>query len=78
MDGLMEIVAASFARHGIECPSDSGSAWKRTPSPIQAHATADASVSLRLRSGLAPAEPTITAALPDHNYRKSMQGDPAP
>jgi hypothetical protein len=77
MDGLMEIVAASFARHGIECPSDCGSAWRRQPSLIQAH-VADASVSLRLRSGLAPAEPTITAALPDHNYRKSMQGDPAP
>jgi len=59
MEDLMELVAASFARHGIECPAiDSRLVEKRVPTPA--------------RSVL---EPT---AIPDHNYRKSLQGDPAP
>ena len=39
MENLMDLVAASFARHGIECPgADSHSVWGRvtSPSPIQA------------------------------------------
>ena len=59
MEDLMELVAASFARHGIECPAiDSRLVEKRVLAPA--------------RSVL---EPT---AIPDHNYRKSLQGDPAP
>jgi hypothetical protein len=64
MEGLIELVAASFARHGIECPApDSKSAWGRETSPAQADRSSS------------PVEPT---ALPEHNFRKSLQGDPAP
>lgn len=60
MEDLIELVAASLARHGIECPSaDPVSA--RSALPTQ---------SLNL-------EPAL-AELPDHNYRKGLQGDPAP
>jgi hypothetical protein len=59
MEDLMELVAASFARHGIECPAiDTRLVEKRVPTPARA-----------------VLEPT---AIPDHNYRKSLQGDPAP
>jgi len=57
MEDLMEIVAASFARHGIE-PS-----------------ATDLNVVQRRASSPGPAEPT---ALPEHNFRKGLQGDPAP
>ena len=57
MEDLMELVAASFARHGIDCPApDSNLVERRASAPVQP-------------------EPT---ALPDHNFRKSLQGDPAP
>jgi len=37
MDGFIELVAASFARHGIECPvGDSQFVWGRATSPVQA------------------------------------------
>jgi hypothetical protein len=66
MEDLMELVAASFARHGIECPvGDSRSVERRATSPVPVMAAVLGS----------PIEPT---ALPDHNYRKSLQGDPAP
>ena len=59
MEDLMELVAASFARHGIECDTPlTGSVQPKT-SQVAAHA----------------ADPT---ALPEHNYRKRLQGDPAP
>jgi hypothetical protein len=59
MEGLFELVAASFARHGIECPAgDSQLVWGRVTSPVQA---------------VRPAEPTLPTALPEHNYRKSLQ-----
>jgi len=57
MEGLIQLVAASFIRHGIESP---------TPG--------DSPASQAIR----PAEPTLTAALPEHNYRKGSQSDPAP
>jgi len=67
MESLIELVAASFARHGIECPgADSQLVWGRATSPVQAHALAQIT---------RPAEPT---ALPEHNYRRSPQADPAP
>jgi hypothetical protein len=57
MEDLMNLVAASFARHGIECQvGDPQLVERRASSPVQA-------------------EPT---ALPEHNFRKSLQGDPAP
>jgi hypothetical protein len=60
MEGLIELVAASFARHGIECPSPME---RRASTPVQTEK----------QTGTA-AEPT---ALPDHNYRKESQPDPA-
>jgi hypothetical protein len=61
MEELIALVAASFARHGIECtPRDASSESPAGPLNGQA---------------MQPAEPT---ALPEHNFRKSLQGDPAP
>lgn len=62
MEGLIELVAASFARHGIECPADNFQSSRPVP-------TAPA---------IRPAEPLLTSSLPEHNFRKSLQGDPAP
>ena len=61
MEDLIELVAASFARHGIECPA-ADSSFARPTKP---------SLSVRLD------DPTLTD-FPEHNYRKSLQGDPAP
>jgi hypothetical protein len=62
MESLIELVAASLARYGIECPDGvSRSMWGRATSTVQA--------------SIPPAEPT---ALPEHNYRKILNGDPAP
>jgi hypothetical protein len=61
MEELIALVAASFARHGIECtPRDASS--EPHAGPRDGHASQ-------------PAEPT---ALREHNFRKSLQGDPAP
>jgi hypothetical protein len=64
MEGLIELVAASFARHGIECPT--GDSQPARPVPTMS------------AQSIRPAEPTLTTALPEHNFRKSLQGDPAP
>jgi hypothetical protein len=64
MEGLIELVAASFARHGIECPAGD--------SPLARPVQTTSAPAVR------PAEPTLTTALPEHNFRKSLQGDPAP
>ena len=60
MEGLIELVAACFARHGIECPT--GDLQLPGPNLVQA----------------SPAEPTLATVLPEHDFRKSLQGDPAP
>jgi hypothetical protein len=90
MEGLIELVAASFARHGIECPiADS----VRGPEPSRAcpepsrrvqversslgadsHSNSEFAVAQSARH----AEPAFTASLPEHNYRRSLQSDPAP
>jgi len=57
MEGLIQLVAASFIRNGIESPTEAES--------LTSPATR-------------PAEPILTTALPEHNYRKSAQSDPAP
>ncbi len=57
MEDLIALVAASFARYGIECPADDG---KVVEKPV---------------SSPVPADPP---ALPDHNFRKGLQPDPAP
>jgi hypothetical protein len=61
MEDLMDLVAATFARHGIECPAGDSRLAQSKPAPA-----------------ICPAEPTLAAALPEHNFRKSLQGDPAP
>jgi len=63
MEGLIELVAASFARHGIRCPGDSAMARS---------VVSEQAVTKR------PAEPSPISALPEHNFLKSLQGDPAP
>ena len=70
MEDLMELVAASFVRHGIECPTvDSRLVDRRASSPVSLP------VSLMTVALGGAVDPT---AIPDHNYRKSLQGDPAP
>jgi hypothetical protein len=77
MEDLMEIVAASFARHGIECPVvDPRFVEKRASSPVQAERSAAAGNAVY--AGVQTTTPIEPTALPDHNYRKSLQGDPAP
>jgi hypothetical protein len=56
MEDLIELVAASFARHGIESPA--GDPQQARPISVQT---------------VRPAEPTLTTALPEHNYRKGSQ-----
>ena len=57
MEGLIQLVAATFVRHGIESP-----------------AAADSLASQAISS----AEPILPTALPEHNFRRSTQSDPAP
>lgn len=64
MEDLIELVAASFARHGIDCgPTD--------PRLSDSRALPDSKVIDRR-------EPDLAAALPEHNYHKIVQGDPSP
>jgi hypothetical protein len=65
MDSLMELVSAAFARYGIESPAERSSA-------------ADGNSHLASADAAHLAESHLAAVFPDHNYRKSMQGDPAP
>ena len=64
MEDLIELVAASLARHGIECPAagDSRQEWRGSNQTLQT-------------STQPSAEPT---ALPEHSYRQKLAGDPAP
>jgi hypothetical protein len=84
MEGLIELVAASFARHGIECrANDSPLVLGRTLSPAHAETAASGSpAECKSAAAFDPvalsAEPPLTTALPEHNYRKTSQGDPAP
>ena len=92
MEGLIEIVAASFARHGIECPAaDSQLVWGPAPSQacpepsrsVQAERSSAVACSqgnsgLAIDQAIRPAEPPLTSALPDRNYRESSQADPTP
>jgi hypothetical protein len=71
VEGLIELVAASFARHGIDCP------------PAESRSAVPASVTaMEKMQALAVrqvcAEATLSVVLPEHNFRKSQQGDPVP
>ena len=97
MEALMDLVAASLARNGIECPpSDLRLGVEGEPRPT--HVGAKPALSLSKGTLTCPAEQSsaqvgtggnalppvqiVTAhnpiALPEHNYQKSLQGDPAP
>jgi hypothetical protein len=61
MEDLIELVAASFARHGIDCrPTDPQLSNARDLPVVDSMAQ------------------DVVAALPEHNYRKIVQGDPSP
>jgi hypothetical protein len=71
MEGLKELVAASFARHGIVCrEGDSQLAQPTLGQPILDQTILD--------QPSRATDPAVTSALPEHNFRKSLQGDPAP
>ncbi len=59
MEGLIALVDAFFARHGIECPTGD----RQLARPTSDQATR-------------PAEPALTTALPQHNYRKNSEANP--
>ena len=63
MQSLIELVAASFARHGIE-----------SAEPVERQASSITADSAHTQT----TEPTLVTALPEHNFRKRLQGDPAP
>lgn len=69
MEALKELVAASFARHGIVCP-EADSQFPQSIQPVLDEKIRD--------QPSRAAEPLLTSALPEHNFRKSLQGDPAP
>jgi len=73
VEGLIELVAASFARHGIDCPGeDLRSAGSRSA------ALAELPAEPMTNTAVQPAEARLSAVLPEHNFRKGLQGDPAP
>ena len=76
MEDLIELVAASFARHGIESPvGDPQLVWGEPPPAVQAERSS-AVAGVHSDSGFAPAQATRPAeptALPEHNYRKGSQ-----
>ena len=78
MEGLIELVAASFARHGIECPSGDSLLARPVQTKFQATSAQPRLVETISAQAVHPAEPTLTTALPQHNFRKSLQSDPAP
>jgi hypothetical protein len=60
MEDLMELVAASFVRLGIECPADGSTAVGPAGSPIEV-------LPVPANSQVDP------AALPEHSYRKKPE-----
>ncbi len=70
MERLIELVAASFVRNGIDCPV---AANLRPAGPVSM-ASAETMQSVDIRA----TEVILSAALPEHNFRKGRQGDPAP
>ncbi len=78
MEALMNLVAASFARHGIECPAiDSKAEAGVVICPADESAGIGRTVvNSVLAAPAARAPKPIT--IPEHNYRKRLQGDPAP
>ena len=70
MEGLIELVAASFARNGIDCPAaDLRSAG---PASVGLLETMPSAANREQSAGA-----TLSAMLPEHNFRKGPQGDSA-
>ena len=78
MEDLMELVAASFARNGIECPAaDPKLVEKRAVSPVPAERSPAAACSQN-NFGSAAAPTAEPAVLLEHNFRKSSRPDSTP
>jgi len=78
MEGLMNLVAASFARHGIECPASDlkADAGVVICPADEGGPLGRATVNTVLAVPATHATNPVT--FPEHNYRKRLQGDPAP
>jgi len=74
MEDLIELVAASFARHGIECPAGDSQLAR----PVQTKSAQPRLIETKSAQAVRPAGPTLTTALPEHNYRENSQADPTP
>jgi hypothetical protein len=61
MEDLIKLVAASFVRHGIECPASDSKTDSRT---VPGNPAAPAAAIETANSQVAP------TALPEHSYRK--------
>jgi len=74
MESLIELVAVSLARHGIECP-DGVSVLKRSASPTCSEQERKAEAG---RISTSAAESSLPTALPEHSFRRKSIGEPAP
>jgi len=73
MEDLIELVAASFARHGIECRAGDSQLAR----PVHVKSAQPRLIGTSAQA-VRPAESTLTTALPEHNYRENSQADPTP
>jgi len=65
MEDLIELVAASFVRYGIECPAVDSSPVGLSPSLVQAML-----VQAKSQLDLGPLGPAV---IPQHGYRKKPE-----
>jgi hypothetical protein len=77
MEELMNLVAASFARHGIDCPASDSQA-DISVGLVICPGEKNAAVGRTAENSASTAPGPNPIAFPEHNYRKSLQGDPAP
>jgi hypothetical protein len=73
VEGLIELVAASFARHGIDCPGSELRPDLRSGEPAS-----NAAVEPITNSPMQVAQASLSVALPEHNFGKGQRGDLAP
>ncbi|MGB9234136.1 MAG: hypothetical protein WCC04_06950 [Terriglobales bacterium] len=76
MEDLFEIVAASLARYGIDCPD----AVSRTLAarPTSPEVTDAPAFGVLEKSTVSTKPSAAPAALPEHSYRQKLESDPAP
>jgi hypothetical protein len=70
MEELIELVAASFARHGIESSPANAETQAATKTHVETVALGCSPERSSAPTAMRLAEPT---ALPEHNFRKSLQ-----